>query len=96
MANPTTQPDISRLPIRRNVALLSTAVAANSAMLQLTAAVAAISLARVLEVEALLGPGAVVLVTIQAVWILRGGPRRHGLRFGSNDPGRRPCSSTSP
>jgi hypothetical protein len=51
-------------PVKRNVALLSASLAANSAMLQLAAAVAAISLARVLGVGGLLGLGpAIVLAT---------------------------------
>jgi MFS family permease len=40
--------------------------------------------------------GAVVLVTIPALWILRCGPRRHALQFGSNDHGRQPCTPSSP
>lgn len=57
MANQTPVPDITRLPIRRNVALLSAAVAANASTLQLTSAVASISLARLLDAEGLLGLG---------------------------------------
>jgi MFS family permease len=55
------------LPIRRNIALLSSALAANSAMLQLTAAVASISLARVLEVEGLLGLGPAIVLAAGAL-----------------------------
>lgn len=52
------------LPIRRNTILLSGALAANSAMLQLQAAVASITLVLVLDVEGLLGLGpAIVLAT---------------------------------
>jgi MFS family permease len=57
IANETPAPDITGLPIRRNVALLSAAVAANASTLQLTSAVASISLARLLDVEGLLGLG---------------------------------------
>jgi MFS family permease len=56
--------DASALPIARNTALLSAALAANSAMLQLQAAVASITLVLVLGVEGLLGLGpAIVLVS---------------------------------
>jgi hypothetical protein len=59
-------PQVSRgrvmLPIRRNIALLSGAVAANTAMLQLIAAVAAISLDRVLEADGLLGLGPAIVL----------------------------------
>ena len=57
MANQTPVPDITRLPIRRNIALLSAAVAANAPTLQLTSAVASISLAGLLDAEGLLGLG---------------------------------------
>jgi MFS family permease len=67
MATATTEPGSPKLPIRRNIALLSTAVAANSAMLQLTAAVAAISLARVLDVEGLLGLGPAIVLAVGAL-----------------------------
>jgi MFS family permease len=56
-----------KLPIRRNVALLSSALAANSAMLQLTAAVASVSLARVLEMEGLLGLGPAIVLAAGAL-----------------------------
>lgn len=67
MANETPAPDIPRLPIRRNVALLSAAVAANAAMLALTSAVASISLARVLDVEGLLGLGPAIVLAAAAL-----------------------------
>ncbi len=52
------------LPVRRNTALLSAALATNSAMLQLSAAVASLTLVLVLDVEGLLGLGpAIVLAT---------------------------------
>jgi len=45
------------LPVRRNTTLLAAALAANSAMLQLSAAVASITLVLVLDVEGLVGLG---------------------------------------
>jgi MFS family permease len=60
-------PDVTGLPIRRNIALLSAAVAANASMLQLTSAVASISLARVLGVEGLLGLGPAIVLTAGAL-----------------------------
>ncbi len=52
------------LPIRRNTLLLSAALAANSAMLQLSAAVASLTLVLVLDVGGLLGLGpAIVLIS---------------------------------
>jgi MFS family permease len=63
----TSEPDSPKLPIRRNITLLSAAVAANTAMLQLIAAVAAISLARVLEVEGLLGFGPAIVLAAGAL-----------------------------
>jgi MFS family permease len=57
-------PEGSSLPVRRNTVLLSAALAANSAMLQLSAAVASLTLVLVLDVEGLLGLGpAIVLAT---------------------------------
>jgi hypothetical protein len=44
------------LPIARNTALLSAALATHSAMRQLTAALASITLVLVLDVEGLLDP----------------------------------------
>ena len=67
MANQTPVPDITRLPIRRNVALLSAAVAANASTLQLTSAVASISLARLLDVEGLLGLGPALVLAAGAL-----------------------------
>jgi MFS family permease len=64
MATATTLP---KLPIRRNIALLSGAVAANAAMLQLIAAVAAISLDRVLGAEGLLGLGPAIVLAAGAL-----------------------------
>jgi MFS family permease len=67
MATATTEPGPPKLPIRRNIALLSGAVAANTAMLQLIAAVAAISLDRVLEAGALLGLGPAIVLAAGAL-----------------------------
>jgi MFS family permease len=67
MARRAPAPDIARLPIRRNVALLSAAVAANASTLQLTSAVAAISLARLLDVEGLLGLGPALVLAAGAL-----------------------------
>jgi MFS family permease len=67
MAIATTEPASPKLPIRRNIALLSGAVAANAAMLQLSAAVAAISLDRVLEAEGLLGLGPAIVLAAGAL-----------------------------
>jgi hypothetical protein len=116
------------LPIRRNIALLSSALAANAAMLQLTAAVAATAelsertapsergsllgfndlvsaatgagltllggVALTAGGVAALAIGAVVLVISPAVWILRGGPRRHASQMDNERLRRRPCTST--
>jgi hypothetical protein len=50
-----------RLPIARNTALLSAALAANSGMLQLSAAVASLSLVTVIGVHGLLGLGPAIV-----------------------------------
>jgi MFS family permease len=55
------------LPIRRNITLLSGAVAANTAMLALIAAVAAISLDRLLEADGLLGLGPAIVLSAGAL-----------------------------
>jgi MFS family permease len=67
MTNARMEPASRKLPIRQNIALLSSGLAANSAMLQLTAVVAAISLARVLEVEGLLGLGPAIVLAAGAL-----------------------------
>jgi hypothetical protein len=67
MTNARMEPVSRKLPIRRNIALLSSALAANSAMRQLTAAVASIGLARVLEVEGLLGLGPAIVLAAGAL-----------------------------
>jgi hypothetical protein len=66
-ASATTEPGSPKLPIRRNTALLSGAVATNTAMLQLVAAVAAISLARILEAGGLLGLGPAIVLAAGAL-----------------------------
>lgn len=67
VANETPAPDVTRLPVRRNVALLSAAVAANASTLQLTSAVASISLARLLDVQGLLGLGPALVLAAGAL-----------------------------
>ena len=59
--------------IRRNTALLSAALAANSAMLQLSAAVASITLALVLDIEGLLGLGPAIVLAAGALAALPAG-----------------------
>jgi MFS family permease len=61
------------LPISRNTALLSASLAANSAMLQLSAAVASITLVLVLEVEGLLGLGPAIVLASGALAALPAG-----------------------
>lgn len=67
MASTTTEPASPKLPIRRNIALLSAALGANAAMLQLSAAVASTSLDRVLGVEGLLGLGPALVLAAGAL-----------------------------
>ncbi|MGH2781798.1 MAG: MFS transporter [Thermoleophilaceae bacterium] len=68
------QPDAPvALPIRRNTALLSGALAANSAMLQLQAAVASITLVLVVDVEGLLGLGPAIVLACGALVALPAG-----------------------
>ena len=55
------------LPIARNTALLSAALAANSGMLQLQAAVASITLVQVLGIEGLLGLGPAIVLASGAL-----------------------------
>ena len=57
------------LPIARNTALLSAALAANSGMLQLQAAVASITLVQVLGIDGLLGLGPAVVLACGALAI---------------------------
>src|SRR4051794_41792336 len=62
-----------RLPIGRNTALLSAALAANSAMLQLSAAVASLTLVLVIGVEGLLGLGPAIVLASGALAALPAG-----------------------
>jgi MFS family permease len=61
------------LPIRRNTALLSGSLACNSATLQLAAAVASLTLVRVLHVEGLLGLGPAIVLASGALVALPAG-----------------------
>jgi MFS family permease len=72
--------DPAKLPIGRNTALLSAALAANSATLQLAAAVATITFALVVEVEGLLGLGPALVLGTGALAALPAG--RAMDRFG--------------
>jgi MFS family permease len=66
-------PAASTLPIRRNTALLSGSLAMNSATLQLAAAVASLTLVRVLDVEGLLGLGPAITLAAGALAALPAG-----------------------
>jgi len=68
------------LPIRRNTALLSASLAANSGMLQLSAAVASLTLVLVLGVDQLLGLGPAIVLAAGALAALPAG--RAMDRFG--------------
>jgi len=70
----------TKLPIGRNTALLSAALAANSATLQLAAAVATITFALVVEIEGLLGLGPAIVLGTGALAALPAG--RAMDRFG--------------
>jgi MFS family permease len=61
------------LPIRRNTILLASALAANSAMLQLSAAVASLTLVLVLDVRGLLGLGPAIVLASGALAALPAG-----------------------
>ena len=65
--------DSATLPIRRNTALLSAALAANSAMLQLAAAVASLTLVLAIDVEGLLGLGPAIMLAAGALAALPAG-----------------------
>src|SRR3954447_24192488 len=64
---------IERLPVARNTALLSASLAANSATLQLSAAVASLTLVRVIHVEGLLGLGPAIVLASGALVALPAG-----------------------
>ncbi|MGH2945480.1 MAG: MFS transporter [Solirubrobacteraceae bacterium] len=68
------------LPIRRNTVLLSGALAANSGMLQLSAAVASLTLVLVIDIEGLLGLGPAIVLASGALAALPAG--RAMDRFG--------------
>jgi MFS family permease len=70
----------TKLPVGRNTALLSAALAANSATLQLAAAVATITFALVVDVEGLLGLGPALVLCTGALAALPAG--RAMDRFG--------------
>jgi MFS family permease len=72
--------DPRNLPIRRNTALLSGALAVNSAMLQLAAAVATLTFALVVGIEGLLGLGPALVLAAGALSALPAG--RAMDRFG--------------
>ncbi|MGH3014131.1 MAG: hypothetical protein ACRDNN_04195, partial [Gaiellaceae bacterium] len=61
------------LPIRRNTALLSAALAANSGMLQLSAAVASLTFVLVIGVQGLLGLGPAIVLASGALAALPAG-----------------------
>ena len=61
------------LPVRRNTILLASALAANSAMLQLSAAVASLTLVLVLDVNGLLGLGPAIVLASGALAALPAG-----------------------
>jgi MFS family permease len=66
-------PDAAALPIRRNTFLLAAALATNSAMLQLSAAVASLTLVTVLDIDGLLGLGPAIVLASGAVVALPAG-----------------------
>ena len=66
-------PGSAPLPIRRNTILLSASMAMNSAMLQLSAAVASLTLVRVLGVKGLLGLGPAIVLGCGALAALPAG-----------------------
>jgi MFS family permease len=65
--------DAAALPIRRNSILLASALAMSSAMLQLSAAVASLTLVTVLDIEGLLGLGPAIVLTAGALAALPAG-----------------------
>jgi MFS family permease len=69
-----------RLPVRRNTALLAASLAANSAMLQLSAAVATLTVVLVVGVEGLVGLGPAIVLATGALFALPAG--RAMDRFG--------------
>jgi MFS family permease len=72
--------DAASLPIRRNSILLAAALAMSSAMLQLSAAVASLTLVHVLDIDGLLGLGPAIVLAAGALTALPAG--RAMDRFG--------------
>jgi MFS family permease len=72
--------DSRRLPVARNTALLAGAVAANAAIVELSAAVASISLVRLVDVGGLLGLGPAIVLAAGALAAVPAG--RSMDRFG--------------
>jgi MFS family permease len=70
---PATMTERNDLPIRRNTVLLSAALASNSAMLQLQAAVASLTLVLVLDIKGLLGLGPAIVLASGALTALPAG-----------------------
>jgi len=64
---------VTTLPIGRNTALLSSSLAMNSATLQLSAAVASLTLVRVLHIDGLLGLGPAIVLAAGALAALPAG-----------------------
>src|SRR5690349_11078888 len=64
---------VTKLPIGRNTGLLSASLATNSATLQLSAAVASLTLVRVLHIEGLLGLGPAIVLAAGALAALPAG-----------------------
>ncbi|MDX6678005.1 MAG: hypothetical protein QOE31_2057 [Solirubrobacteraceae bacterium] len=64
---------MTTLPIRRNTALLSSSLSMNSATLQLSAAVASLTLVRVLDIKGLLGLGPAIVLASGALVALPAG-----------------------
>ena len=65
--------DSAHLPIRRNTVLLASALSMSSAMLQLSAAVASLTLVNVLDIEGLLGLGPAIVLAAGALASLPAG-----------------------
>ena len=64
---------MTKLPVGRNTALLSSSLAMNSATLQLSAAVASLTLVSVLDIEGLLGLGPAIVLAAGALAALPAG-----------------------
>jgi len=64
---------VTKLPVGRNTALLSSSLAMNSATLQMSAAVASLTLVSVLDIEGLLGLGPAIVLAAGALAALPAG-----------------------